>query len=66
MDTKLTEDDFIVPEEQQAFSAMKKIMLGGGELDLLALKHDGNRHKAFRLDWKLKSHPIGGHEKGRL
>lgn len=41
LDTKLTEDDFIVPEEQQAFSAMKKIMLGGGELDLLALKHDG-------------------------
>jgi len=41
LDTKLTEDDFIEPAEQQAFSAMKKIMLSGGDVDLISLKNEG-------------------------
>lgn len=40
-ETKLTENDFTDHIEQEAFSAMKKIMLDGGEPDLVSLKNAG-------------------------
>lgn len=40
-ETKLTENDFTDPVEQKTFSEMKRIMLDGGEPDLVSLKNAG-------------------------
>ena len=40
-ETKLTENDFTDPVEQQTFSEMKRIMLDGGQPDIISLKHAG-------------------------